>query len=337
LFKKNKWIKIILIIVVVILLIITTVALWFSSLIKHDNPGFVKNWSDLNSQVSSIPSTDSSSLASSSSATSSNKVGSEYIGTNNNTPLITIAQKDPNVENILFIGIDGNNTYLANRSDTMIVASFNKKSKTIKLVSIMRDIYAYFPNLKKSTKINGSYSYGGPGMTVNIINYNFKLDIQKYIVVDFANFNKIIDACGGVDITVKAKEVSQISGLTTSGTFNLNGKQALAYSRIREIDSDFNRVQRQRNVINSIFLKFKSIDVIKKLAVAKECLSDIRTNISNVELLGDLFNFTNSVNSPLQQYTIPADNLYTSVSSPTFYFYIDFDKQLPALDKFIYG
>jgi LCP family protein required for cell wall assembly len=348
-FKKKKWIKIVLVVLLVIFISFVAVVIWSTSSIKHDTSAYVKSWSDISSNadsqsldldgtssvVSSAITISGSTTKSASSTTKS--TGSTYVGKNRNTPIIIVPQKDTNIENILFMGIDGNNTYLANRSDSMIVASFNKKTNTLKLTSILRDVYANFPNLNKWGKINGSYSYGGPGMTVNIINYNFKLDIQKYVVVDFANFSKIINTCGGVEITVTQKEAAKVTGLTAKGTYNLNGDQALAYSRIRYIDSDFIRVQRQRNVINSLFQKFKQVDIVTKTNVLQTCLGDVRTNISNIELLGDLFNFMNSLKSPIQQYTVPAENMYTSVSHPTFYLYLDYNKQLPALNSFIYN
>jgi LCP family protein required for cell wall assembly len=255
-----------------------------------------------------------------------------------NYPILKVAQKDPNIENILIIGSDSRgNTATGGRSDTMIVVSVNTKDNTIKLTSLMRDIKAYFPDKKEWGKLNAAFAYGGAGQAVNIINYNFELDIQKYLVVNFSGFEKIINTAGGVTLHVTNAEAGQIPGLYGSGTYLLNGSQALAYARIRNIDSDFARVQRQRNVITALLTKFQSVGLSTKTAIANDCLKYVKTNISSIELLGKLSTFYSAFAGDVEQYTVPQKDMYTSVSSPTYYLNVDWDEQLPALSNFIYG
>ncbi|MBN1774860.1 MAG: LCP family protein, partial [Clostridiales bacterium] len=178
-----------------------------------------------------------------------------------NDPIIKKERIDPAVENFLIIGIDGADVdNEGHRSDTMLIVSINGDTQKVKLVSIMRDIWTYFPNTNSWNKINASYAFGGPGQTVNIINENFDLDIQEYIVMDFSGYKDIIDLLGGVTVKLSAQEASQVPGIDGSGTYTLSGEQALAYSRIRKIDSDFMRVQRQRNVLLALFSGMRDED-----------------------------------------------------------------------------
>jgi LCP family protein required for cell wall assembly len=258
-----------------------------------------------------------------------------------NYPIIKVTQKDPNIENILFIGIDGGDPGedIGHRSDSMIVMSINTKNNTVKMTSILRDTKAYFPDKKAWAKLNAAYAYGGAGQTVNIINYNFKLDIQQYVLADFSGFKNIVNAAGGVTIKVTNKETTQIPGLSRGGTYNLNGTQALAYSRIREIDSDFVRTQRQRTVLLTLYNKFKGDNLVQKGAVVNEFLNYVKTNIPSTELLGKLLNFSSLMNGNIQQLEVPTEGngMYTTETSPVFYFDLNWDHEINVVSNFIYG
>jgi LCP family protein required for cell wall assembly len=255
-----------------------------------------------------------------------------------NDPIIKIDPIDPNIENILLIGIDGGDGLnIGHRSDTMCIVSINKTTNTVKLISVMRDIWAYFPNKNTWTKINASYAYGGPGQTVNIVNYNFGLDIQKYVVTDFEGFRGIIDTIGGIPITVTDKEATQISGLSSGGTYTLNGEQALEYARTRHIDSDFARVLRQRTVLLSIFSTLRGSTRVNQLRVANDSLAFMRSNIDSGEITGSLFSLALKVDSSIDQRTIPESGMYTIHDSGTWYMEINWDKQKASLHTFIYG
>ncbi len=255
-----------------------------------------------------------------------------------NDPIIKIAPIDPNIENILLIGIDGGDGLnIGHRSDTMCIVSINKTTKTVKLISVMRDIWAYFPNKDSWTKINASYAYGGPGQTVNIVNYNFGLDIQKYVVTDFAGFRGIIDTIGGVPIKVTDKEASQISGLSSGGTYTLTGEQALTYARIRYIDSDFARVLRQRALLLSIFSTLRGSTRVNQLRVANDSLAFMRSNIDSNEITGSLFSLALQVDSSIDQCTLPESGMYKIHESGTWYMEVNWDKQKASLHTFIYG
>lgn len=256
----------------------------------------------------------------------------------NNDPIILVNTIDPNIENILLIGIDGKDVENeGSRSDTMMIVSINKKDNTAKMVSVMRDIWVYYPNLNAWGKINASYAYGGPGQTVNIINSNFNLDIKEYVVLDFTSFSALVDALGGVEVTLSAKEAAIVPEVNQAGTYTLNGKQALTYSRIRKIDSDFVRVERQRTVLMSIFRGMRQQDPGTQLQIATSMLDYMRSNIPANDITGRLMDLALQLDDALEQSTIPGKGMYTVHNDGTWYMSLNWDKQVDALHEFIYG
>lgn len=255
-----------------------------------------------------------------------------------NDPIIKKTPIDSNIENLLIIGIDG--TDMENeghRSDTMLIVSINKNAGTVKLASVMRDIWAYYPNQNAWNKINASYAWGGPGQTVNIINENFDLDIQEYVVLDFSGFKEIVDMLGGLDIALTDKEASNILGEDSAGTYHLNGEQSLAYSRTRKIDSDFVRVQRQRNVLMAIFKYIHGEDPTKQYGIAVDSLKYMRSNISGTDITGRLFELALKMDSNIDQMTVPGKGMYKVHNEGTWYMSLDWDEQVEALHTFLYG
>ena len=257
-----------------------------------------------------------------------------------NDPIDPVAQKDPNIENILLLGIDGGDgADIGHRSDCMCVLSINTKDNTIKLSSLMRDIKAYFPATGKWGKLNAAYQYGGPGQVVNVINYNFGLDIQKYLVLDFESFRATVDAIGGVDIEMTAKEAQTVYGNpeAQAGVVHVDGFVSLIFCRVRKLDSDFNRVARQRRFLIAVFKKLRTQDLVTQYTACHNMLSIIRTNMGADELTGQIYNFALNADQNVTEYTVPNADMYTSTSSGTYYIKLDWEAQVPALQAFIYG
>jgi cell envelope-related function transcriptional attenuator common domain len=258
-------------------------------------------------------------------------------------PIIKVKQKDPNIENILLIGIDGGDPgeVGVNRADSMIVASINTKTNTLKLTSLLRDTKTYFPNTDSWHKLNAAYSYGGVGLQIDIINYAYQLDIQQYILADFSQFEKIVDILGGVELALTAQEASYsyIDVGSKAGVYNLDGQHALGYVRTRKIDTDFMRSQRQRNVLTALYSKFKDVSIVSKVSTANACLAYVQTNIPTSELLGKLLTFESTMNSNILQMEIPSDGdgMHTTETSPIWYWNLDWSKEVPRLHEFIYG
>ncbi len=245
---------------------------------------------------------------------------------------------DPAIENLIVIGIDGADLENeGHRSDTMLIVSINKDTNTVKLASIMRDIWTYFPTTNSWNKINASYAFGGPGQTVNIINESFDLDIQEYIVTDFSGFKDIIDLLGGVTVKLSAQEATKIPGISGAGTYDLTGEQALAYSRIRKIDSDFVRVQRQRNVLLALLSSMRDQDPVTQYNLAVDSLEFIRSNIPGEDITGRLLDLAVQIDSSIDQMTVPESGMYKVHNEGTWYMSLNWESQKESLHEFLYG
>ena len=210
--------------------------------------------------------------------------------------------------NVLLLGVD----FLEDgqqRSDAMMIASVGYNS--VRLVSVLRDTLVEIPGYGEH-KLNSAYSYGGAEMAMRVVNETFKLNITNYIVVDFSTMVDLVDAIGGVDVEIEDKELEQLNKYaydtfkkinavnpekyghyinsqpyTQGGTLHLNGLFATGYSRIRLIDTDYKRAQRQRRVLSAILEQVKG-SIWNPLMYARlyqVYLDSVRTNLSLAELI----------------------------------------------------
>ena len=202
------------------------------------------------------------------------------------------AEVDPvnwdNVINIMLIGQDRLPGQGRQRSDAMILLTVNKSKGTITLTSFMRDQYVRIPGYKNN-KMNAAYAFGGMKLLNETMETNFGVKVDGDIEVDFNNFEKLIDMLGGVDIKLTSKEAKYLNSAygwkLSSGTERLNGAQALAYSRIRKIDSDYRRAERQRTVISSLINRYKSLPLTEMLSMVEDILPLVTTNMSKNEII----------------------------------------------------
>lgn len=189
-------------------------------------------------------------------------------------------REDSNIINIVLFGIDRRKADEIGRSDSIIIASLDKTHKKIKLTSLMRDTYVDIPGLGKD-KLNHAYAFGGPELAIKTINQNFHMNIRDFVAVDFQGFIEIIDILGGVEVHIKPNELSHVSG-SVEGLQILNGKQALAYSRIRKTgNGDYERTERQRRVLEKIIDKGLSASLSQYHKLLKSILPFVDTSISN--------------------------------------------------------
>lgn len=241
--------------------------------------------------------------------------------------------KKENITNILLLGIDNQE----NASDAMMVFSLDKDTNTAKLASIMRDLSVDLgPNAEKH-KINYAYNVGGVEESVKVVNREFDLDINKYVKVSFDGLVDVIDYIGGININITESE-RKIIGASKSGNVTLNGEQALAYSRIRKIDNDYQRTSRQRKVLMAIFNKAKSISVSSYPKALADLSSNVETNLSTFELL-DLAKAVMSLSSDdLEGFRIPIDGTsHDSMDKGIYYLEWDRAANKKAIHDFIYG
>lgn len=211
-----------------------------------------------------------------------NKINYENI--DKNTIEVTNGIKDElsGYRNIVLFGIDDSDGYNG-RSDCIIIFTLNEKTNKVKMTSIYRDTYVEVPNYGY-TKINHAYAYGGAALAMSTINRNLDMNITEFVTINFGVVKDVVDSVGGVKIKVSSAEASQIPGITSAGTYNLTGEQALAYGRIRKIDTDYQRTERMRTVINAVFNKVKKMSPAEMNKVADKILPEIHTNIKKDEI-----------------------------------------------------
>ena len=266
----------------------------------------------------------------------------------------TEIMSDDNVINVLLIGTDSRSNDDRGRSDSMILVSLNKNTKQVIMTSFLRDIYCNIPDIE-NTRLNHAYAYGGPDLLIRTLESNFKVRIDRYVRVNFYTFCDVVDAVGGVDIDVTDEEVPYVNSylgeinslegydradgqLTHAGKQTLNGRQALAYSRIRYIGTDFARTQRQRTVLEDIIRKMKGLSLGELSDLLDVLLPKLATNMTE----GEMFSFV--VDSPVYlkykviQNRIPADGTWSFMTVRQMSVIdVNFDENIEELRKTIYG
>ena len=148
----------------------------------------------------------------------------------------------------------------------------------------MRDSYVEIPG-RGLVKINHAYAFGGPELALKTINTNFALDVRHYVSVNFSSMPVIVDAAGGVEVEVTDREAREISSIQSGGVHVLNGQQALRFSRIRKIDSDFARTRRQRDIMESTIKSALDTPVTSYPSMLNQVFSHLTTNLSSNQML----------------------------------------------------
>lgn len=249
------------------------------------------------------------------------------------------------VTNILLIGTDERSAEFSEnaRSDCMMIMSVNTSTHTVSLISLERGmnvLYRKSENQYSSTLLTHVFKYGGASLLLDTVKRTLDVDIDRYVRVNFNTFEQIIDKLGGVDIELSAEEVH---GLNTEkhpgqvinrklnvGTNHLNGSEALLYARLRWIDSDFSRVERQRKVLVAVKEKMQDASYIKIMGMANDILPLVRTNIPASEMAKLLLDITSTLKNDVQQMTIPVKGTYTNLAL------VDFDKNAEILHQMLY-
>lgn len=257
-------------------------------------------------------------------------------------------EKGDHIVNILLIGQDRRPGEGTQRSDSMILVTFNKTTKDITLTSVMRDQYVNIPGYGND-KLCHAYQYGGmPLLNQTLLNH-FGIQVDGNVEVDFSGFQKIIDRLGGVEIRLTAKEAAHLNKVwgweLKEGKNLLSGQEALAYARLRAIDSDYYRAQRQRKVLLALFEKYKNLSLPKMLALTEELLPLVTTDIPRERVMScvlDLFPMFSG--AEIENFRLPMDGTfkggYVQVNDTHkmwCQYHIDFTANRDALDKVING
>ena len=217
-----------------------------------------------------------------------------------------VAESLQGYRNIALLGIDSraDDYSPGNRSDCIIIASLNEKTNEVKLTSVYRDTYVYVEENgnKKLDKITHAYAYGGAQNTLKSLNEALDLNITEYVTVNFDAVIAAVDALGGITINIDSSELKYIndyidatssssgvssSHITRTGSQELDGVQAVAYSRIRyTAGGDYKRTERMRDVISAMLAKAKTLSLGQLNSFANTILPRISTNITSGEILG---------------------------------------------------
>lgn len=218
--------------------------------------------------------------------------------------------ENDNLINILLVGQDSR-TGKRERSDTMIVLSINPDTGEVSMISFMRDLYVQMPEGYMDNRMNAAYQLGGFPYLYEVLEKNFGLKCAGGFEVNFDGFTQVVDAVGGVDVELTSAEARIVGDGAVAGMNHLNGTQALAYSRIRKIDSDFNRTSRQRTVVMALFDRIKGSDVNTLIDLTNTLLPMMTTDLTNSQILSLVMKLAPKLSGmKIESYRIPVDGGY---------------------------
>lgn len=277
--------------------------------------------------------------------------------------------QDSKVLNVMLFGEDNNQGEEFGRTDTMIMMSIDNRHKKLKLTSFQRDSYVYIPGYGYN-KINASYTFGGPKLTIETIQANFGIKIDRYAVVNFESFINIINTLGGIDMEVTQDEIEYINYQMykngqadewstikdPAGIVHLNGQEALWYARNRGLikgeddneiglpGDDWDRTSRQRKLLEKLFSDFKDADLGQIISIVSSIGPMITTNLKKNEITALVTNSLTYLKYDVEQYYVPTEGLW-AYNSPedeswaiagSCIIIADMQAQRLALAKFIY-
>ena len=269
---------------------------------------------------------------------------------------------DPNTEteglsdewwNVLLLGCDSYTKNDYQRTDSMIIVSINAAKGQVKLTSLMRDTWIPVPGSKNHRKLTELCAMGGPELTIRAINESFGMNISDYALISMEGMAEIIDLIGGLDLDVTEEErkalnkglfdLSPLSGmepLEQSGEgVHLNGNQATAFARIRKIDSDYVRTERQRTVLLAIADKIKNgASAGTLLTIVTTLMGYVDTNLSLTEIMTIASVGMKLDMGSVEQYRVPVDGTFDSGTfNGVWCIKPNFEKNTTLLHSFIYG
>ena len=281
-----------------------------------------------------------------------------------------------NVVNILLVGVDTRSTTLDDglqHGDVQIILSINKDTGSVKLTSILRDLYVTIPGYKSKNRINVAYARGGGALAMRTINHTFEMNIEHYVTINFYGLSSIIDAIGGVDVDLtkaeakaintylkkhppkydnQDKEYERVPLEAVAGVQHLDGVQAVMYARTRSVDNDFGRTARQRHLLDLLLRKImQDMTVDKFMTLMETSLPYVQTNVNASTMLNlglsvlnsDIISRAQAGESLLEQMRIPMDETWKydqtdgGSSVVVFRTVARREENVQALHEFIYG
>lgn len=317
--KKGRTIRIVCIVLSVIFLISGSGMLYYYSVLNSLN---YKDISDNDNDKETVP--------------TKTTLPGELVGDGNQLSLTEgELLQNSKVLNVMLFGEENMGGSKYGRSDTMIMMSIDNINKKLKLTSFQRDTYVYIPGYGYN-KLNASYNYGGAKLSIKTIETNFGIKIDRYAVVDFDSFKKIIDTLGGIDLELTEDEIAYINyqmyknGQTTEwslikdepGMVHLTGQQALWYARNRGLDKnedgneigldgdDWDRTSRQRKLVEKLFSDFKNADLAQIISIVGSVGPLVTTNLKKDEITRLVSHSLKYLQYETVQFNIPSEGMW---------------------------
>ena len=255
------------------------------------------------------------------------------------------------MRNIALLGLDTRQDNNVGRSDAIVILTIDKEHNKLKLTSIARDTYVAIEGHSKD-KLTHAYAYGKSQLAVKTLNQNFDLEIKDYVTMNFYGLARVIDYIGGVDINVTEAEKNELNknifpemrslgmecpAIKAAGAQGLNGAQAVCYARIRHIDSDVQRGNRQKTVLMAMFKKAKSMGALKLPQFAQMFLKECETSLSTNDIMA--LGSWGLVSSPeFEQLSVPNENIPSSgkIIKGVWYYVYDLETAKKDIKDFIF-
>ncbi len=268
------------------------------------------------------------------------------------------AVRDDGVINILFIGMENNDSNgnpqplsVNGRADAMCIISVNKNTKTITLASLLRDQYSYIVVNGKGryNKFHHALSYAGPAKQIEMIERYYKIVIDNYVIVNFESLPKVINALGGVEITLTKNEASYLRNIgwqipNAECSLTVDGYHALTYMRIRKgaTGGDTARVGRQQKVIMYLMNKLRDSNISEIMAAANAVIPYVRTGLTSENILAYAVTAVTEgwLKYDIKQLTLPDSTCSVSFTNPEdggSYWKVDFPLSAQKLQNALYG
>lgn len=265
--------------------------------------------------------------------------------------------RDEAVLNILLLGTDERSeTFSDNaRSDSMLLLSINRERRTAKLVSLERGMGVPIlegPYAGQYDWLTHCFRYGGASLVMREVRECFKVDVERFIRVNFYSVIGIVDLLGGIDINLTQAEADYINSeynpyevghaeelqTVRAGQNRLNGVTALAYARIRKIDSDWQRVKRQQTVIQACVDRLRGAGLATLNRMLNQVLPMVQTNFTRWEIAKLMLSAQDFLGVQFERMTIPVSGTYGSMTGMggRSMFAPDFARNAEILRKFLY-
>lgn len=264
----------------------------------------------------------------------------------------TVDTYQDKVINIALFGVDRRYEGEQGRADATMILTVDFKHNKLKVSSLMRDMYVDIDGYNK-TKFNHAYAYGGAPLAIKTINQNFNTDIRDYVTVDFFTLEKIIDEIGGIEVDIKEEEMELINRhmnevakiqeeeaieLNHAGLQTLNGKQAVAYARIRYVgNGDFERTERQRKVLGQMVKKVEGLSKTEVPGLVMKILPLVETSLDTNTIIDMGVKYLTEGIDDMEQDRFPRDDAWETLRiNGGWYMNVDMEQTITDIADFIY-